>query len=173
MIPSRAWDPATPKGSATVGRARVGDAGRSALMVLDKFDEVAVEVLHEGDCDRPAIQQGWFHHRFTASRKAFGIDGVAIVGIDVQLPHRGAHIDRAVLILLLGELNSRTTVVGLQNHFPRLRNFGSAADRKSDDTVPKLDRALEIDDIDAKLTENLSHKSPYFVSEDKGSRDRS
>ena len=73
------------------GRARP----RAAVVVLHELDEVAVEVLHVRHRDRPAVEVRRLHHRLAARGDGRVVERLHVVGVHVELPHRGAHVDRA------------------------------------------------------------------------------
>ena len=92
---------------------------------------------------------------------AAGRDRVAehpldVVGGDVELPERVAHLDRLVDVELLRELELAALVGVLDDRFPDRVEIGTARARDPERLV-ELDAALQITDVQAVLPDPRAH----------------
>ena len=94
---------------------RVGHAVGRRVVVLHELDEVAVEVLHVRHGHRPPVEVRRLHHRLAAGGDRRVVERLHVVGVHVELPHRGAHVDGRVVVELLRELHPAPAVRRLQD----------------------------------------------------------
>src|ERR1700677_359377 len=136
---------------------RIWHARRCALVVLHELHQVTVKILHVGHRHWPALEPTRRRHRFAPRGNRLVVQRHAIVGVHVELPHGGSHVDRTILVEVLGELHTTAPGRGLQHCFLDIRDLRSALHRDTNDALPEVDSPFEITDVDAVLRKNRHH----------------
>src|SRR5580698_7660764 len=136
---------------------RIWHARRCALVVLHELHQIAVKILHVSHRHRPALEPTRGRHRFAPRGNRLVIQRHAIVGVHVELPHGGSHVDRTILVEMLSELHATAPCGGLQHCFLDIRDLRSALQRDPNDAVPEVDSPFEVTHVDAVLRKNRHH----------------
>src|SRR5277367_6353528 len=95
-----------PGGTTLFEVPRIWYTRRCALVVLDELHQIAVKILHVGHRHRPALEPTRGRHRFAPRSNRLVVQRHAIVGVHVELPHGGSHIDRTIVVEVLSELHA-------------------------------------------------------------------
>src|SRR3954466_11210379 len=135
----------------------------ATLVILQELEQVAVGVLYEGHRDRPPIELLWRRHRLAAGGHNLVVQGLAVFGVDIDLPHGGSHVDGTRAIEVLGQLDARAAGSSLQYDLRDAGDLGTALHGYAAHAFPEGDRTVDVADVDAVLPQAVLHvvSSPH------------
>src|SRR5262249_44814118 len=127
--------------------------GTATLVVLQQLEEVAIGILDKRDGDRPAVELARCRHRFAAGGDGLVVQRLAVLSVDIDLPHRRPHVDGARSVKVLRKLQARSPNFSLEHDLVHTGDLRAALHGNSDHALPEGDGPVDVTHVDAVLPE--------------------
>ena len=121
-------------------------------MALGELDEIAAGVLDEADRHRPLLEALARGDDLGAGEGGVAGELLDVVGGDVELPERIAHLDGTVLVVALGQLELAALVGVRDDGLADLVEVGATRAGQPECLVER-DRLVQVADVDAVLAD--------------------